>query len=66
MPVFGNQQITPQQKLAIVDYIRTIKTEPNPGGAGLGRVGPVSETVVAWLVGIGGLVLVTMWIGSKA
>jgi ubiquinol-cytochrome c reductase cytochrome c subunit len=66
MPVFGDQQITPQQKLAIVKYIRTIKTEPNPGGAGLGRVGPVSETLVAWLVGIGGLVLVTMWIGSKA
>jgi ubiquinol-cytochrome c reductase cytochrome c subunit len=66
MPVFGDQQITPAQKLAIIDYIRTIKTEPNPGGAGLGRVGPVSETVVAWLVGIGGLVIITMWIGSKA
>jgi ubiquinol-cytochrome c reductase cytochrome c subunit len=66
MPVFGDQQITPAQKLAIISYIRTIKTEPNPGGAGLGRIGPVSETVVAWLVGIGGLVLVTMWIGSKA
>jgi ubiquinol-cytochrome c reductase cytochrome c subunit len=66
MPVFGDQQITPAQKLAIIDYIRTIKTEPNPGGAGLGRVGPVSETLVAWLVGIGGLVVVTMWIGSKA
>jgi ubiquinol-cytochrome c reductase cytochrome c subunit len=66
MPVFGNQQITPPEKLAIIDYIRTIKTSPNPGGASLGRVGPVSETVVAWLVGIGGLVFVTMWIGSKA
>jgi ubiquinol-cytochrome c reductase cytochrome c subunit len=66
MPVFGDQEITPAQKLAIIKYIRVIKTEPNPGGAGLGRVGPVSETVVAWLVGIGGLVIVTMWIGSKA
>jgi ubiquinol-cytochrome c reductase cytochrome c subunit len=66
MPVFGDQQITPAQKLAIIKYIRTIKTEPNPGGAGLGRIGPVSETAVAWLVGIGGLVLITMWIGSKA
>jgi ubiquinol-cytochrome c reductase cytochrome c subunit len=66
MPVFGDQQITPAQKLAIIKYIRTIKTEPNPGGAGLGRIGPVSETAVAWLVGIGGLVIVTMWIGSKA
>jgi ubiquinol-cytochrome c reductase cytochrome c subunit len=66
MPVFGDKQITPAQKLAIIAYIRTIKTEPNPGGAGLGRVGPVTETAVAWLVGIGVLVLVTMWIGSRA
>jgi ubiquinol-cytochrome c reductase cytochrome c subunit len=66
MPVFGNQQISAPQKLAIIKYIRTIKSEPNPGGAGLGRIGPVSETAVAWLVGIGVLVLVTMWIGSKA
>jgi ubiquinol-cytochrome c reductase cytochrome c subunit len=66
MPVFGDQQITAAQKLAIISYIRTIKTEPNPGGSGLGRIGPVSETAVAWLVGIGVLVFVTMWIGSKA
>ena len=43
-----------------------LRTEPNPGGAALGRVGPVSEGVVGWLVGIGVLVLVTMWIGSRA
>jgi ubiquinol-cytochrome c reductase cytochrome c subunit len=66
MPVFGDQQISPAEKLAIINYIRTIKTEPNPGGAGLGRIGPVSETAVAWLVGIGLLVVVTMWIGSRA
>ncbi|MGN6473811.1 MAG: cytochrome bc1 complex diheme cytochrome c subunit [Mycobacteriales bacterium] len=66
MPVFGDKQITPPQKLAIINYIKTIKAEPNPGGAGLGRVGPVTETAVAWLVGIGGLVIITMWIGSKA
>lgn len=66
MPVFGDKQITPAQKLAIIKYIRDIKTQPDPGGAGLGRVGPVTETAVAWLVGIGGLVIITMWIGSKA
>jgi ubiquinol-cytochrome c reductase cytochrome c subunit len=66
MPVFGDQQITPSQKLAIINYIRDLKSMPNPGGAGLGRVGPVSEGVVGWLVGIGVLVLFTMWIGSKA
>jgi ubiquinol-cytochrome c reductase cytochrome c subunit len=66
MPVFGDHQITPAQKLAIIAYIQQVKDEPNPGGAALGRIGPVSETVVAWLVGIGLLVIVTMWIGSKA
>jgi ubiquinol-cytochrome c reductase cytochrome c subunit len=65
MPVFGDSQVTPAQKLAIIKYIEDVKAEPNPGGAGLGRVGPVTETAVAWLVGIGGLVLVTMWIGSR-
>ncbi len=66
MPVFGDQQLTPDQKLAIIKYIRTIKTQANPGGAGLGRVGPVTETMVGWLAGIGVLVIVTLWIGARA
>jgi ubiquinol-cytochrome c reductase cytochrome c subunit len=66
MPVFSDQQLTPDQKLAVINYIRTIKTEANPGGSGLGRVGPVTETVVGWLAGIGVLVIVTMWIGARA
>lgn len=66
MPVFGDKQLTPDQKLAIINYVRTIKTEADPGGVGLGRVGPVTETVVGWLVGIGVLVIVTIWIGARA
>jgi ubiquinol-cytochrome c reductase cytochrome c subunit len=66
MPVFGDKQITPDQKLAIINYVRTIKSQADPGGAGLGRVGPVSETVVGWLAGIGILVIVTLWIGARA
>jgi ubiquinol-cytochrome c reductase cytochrome c subunit len=66
MPVFGDKEITPAQKLAIIKYITTVRNEANPGGAGLGRVGPVTETVVGWLAGIGVLVLVTLWIGARA
>jgi quinol---cytochrome-c reductase cytochrome c subunit len=66
MPVFGDKEITPDQKMAIINYIKTIRAQPDPGGAGLGRVGPVSETLVGWLVGIVFLVIVTMWIGAKA
>jgi len=66
MPVFGDKQLTPSEKLAIINYVRTIKTQADPGGVGLGRVGPVTETVVGWLVGIGVLVIVTIWIGARA
>jgi ubiquinol-cytochrome c reductase cytochrome c subunit len=66
MPVFGDHEITPDQKMAIINYIRTLKTQGNPGGLGLGQIGPVPETMVGWLVGIGLLVLVTLWIGAKA
>jgi len=66
MPVFGDKEITPDQKMAIIKYIRTLKTQANPGGASLGQIGPVSETVVGWLVGIGLLVIVTVWIGARA
>ena len=66
MPVFGDKQITPDQKLAMIKYVRTLKTQGNPGGAGLGQIGPVPETMVGWVVGIGLLVIVTLWIGAKA
>ena len=51
---------------AIIKYVRTLKTQGNPGGASLGQIGPVPETMVGWIVGIGLLVLVTLWIGAKA
>jgi ubiquinol-cytochrome c reductase cytochrome c subunit len=66
MPVFGDKQLTPDQKLAVINYIRVIKSQADPGGVGLGRVGPVPETIVGWLAGIGVLVLVTFWIGARA
>jgi len=66
MPVFGDKTITPAQKLAIINYIKSVQHEANPGGAGLGRIGPVSETLVGILVGLGLAVLATLWLGTKA
>ena len=40
------------------------KTTPSYGGFGLGGIGPVSEGMFAWLVGIGGLVGVAVWIAA--
>jgi ubiquinol-cytochrome c reductase cytochrome c subunit len=66
MPVFGDNQLTPDQKRSIINYVQTIKAQADPGGAGIGRIGPVSEGLVIWVVGIGILMFGVFWMGSKA
>jgi ubiquinol-cytochrome c reductase cytochrome c subunit len=66
MPVFGDNQLTPDEKRSIINYITTIRETPNPGGAGIGRIGPVGEGLVIWVVGIGALMFGVFWMGSKA
>ena len=65
MPVFSDTTITPAQKRDIIAHITTIRAEPNPGGFSLGRVGPVTEGLVAFLGGIAALVFVAIWITMK-
>jgi ubiquinol-cytochrome c reductase cytochrome c subunit len=66
MPVFGDNQLTPEEKRSIIDYVQTIKAQADPGGAGIGRTGPVPEGLVIWVVGIGALMFGIFWMGSKA
>ena len=66
MPVFSNNALTPSQKQAIVAYIQTIKASNDPGGAGIDRIGPVSEAIVIWVAGIGLLMVVILWIGARS
>ncbi len=66
MPVFGERAINQEELDSLVRYIEYLKDPPDPGGAPIGRVGPVVEGAVGWLVGLGALVLVIRWIGTKA
>jgi ubiquinol-cytochrome c reductase cytochrome c subunit len=66
MPVFGDNQLTPDEKRAIINYVQTIKAQADPGGAGIGRIGPVGEGLVIWVVGVGALLFGIFWMGSKA
>ncbi len=66
MPVFGDRQLTPDQKKDIISYVQGMKAEPDPGGFNLGRSGAIAEGLVAWLAGIGVLAGVAMWIGARA
>ena len=65
MPVFSDTTITPAQKRDIIDYITRLRSEPNPGGFSLGRIGPVTEGIVGFLGGIGVLVFLALWITMK-
>ena len=66
MPVFGDNQLTPEEKRSIINYVRTVSEMEDPGGAGIGRMGPVPEGLVIWVVGIGALLFGVYWIGTKA
>lgn len=57
MPVFGAGQISDEELDAIVAYLDYLRKDAAPGGATLGGSGPVVEGYVAWLVGIGLLLL---------
>ena len=65
MPVFNDSTLTSADKRDIIAYVTQTRAEPNPGGFSLGRVGPTTEGLVAWLGGIGALVLAAMWITAK-
>ena len=66
MPRFtGN--LTDAQVRDVVAYVtEKIQHPANNGGFGLGGVGPVTEGFVALLLGVGGLMLVSFWIGDRA
>ena len=66
MPVFSDSVITPEQKQDMIAYLAYLDETPPPGGLSLGSLGPVSEGLVAWLVGIGGLIGCAVWLGAKA
>jgi len=65
MPAFGTKTFTDAQVDSIIRYVLFIRSGQNRGGADLGRVGPVAEGAVAWIVGLGALLVFARWIGKS-
>ena len=65
MPVFNDLTITPQEKRNIIAYVTQVRSQSNPGGFSLGRIGPVTEGLVAFLGLLLFLVLAALWITAK-
>ncbi|WP_030443270.1 c-type cytochrome [Actinoplanes subtropicus] len=68
MPVFGDNELTPEQKRQIITYITVqLQQDKDPGGIfNLGRYGPVTEGLVIFGVGIVILVFTALWIAGKS
>jgi len=66
MPVFSNSTLTLEDKQAIIKYVVALEEAPDTGGAGIGRIGPVSEGLWGWILGMGSLVGVAVWVGAKS
>ena len=68
MPVFGDNQLTPDQKRDLITYVTLqLQQEKDPGGLfNLGRYGPVTEGLAIFLVGMTILVFACLWIAGKS
>lgn len=65
MPRFGPDTFDDAELDAIVRYVDYLKKPDDRGGLGLGHLGPIPEGFVAWVVGLGLMVLAIRWIGTR-
>jgi ubiquinol-cytochrome c reductase cytochrome c subunit len=65
MPVFGPDTLDDAQVASIVRYVEYLKEPDDRGGHPLGRIGPVPEGFVAWIIGLGAMLAVAYWIGTR-
>ena len=66
MPHFPDSTLTPEDKQDVIAFVQSLRSHPKYGGATLGSRGPVTEGLFGWLIGIGSLILVTVWIANNS
>ena len=66
MDTFSNGNISPEEKRDVIAYIETMRHQTKYGGFALGSLGPVSEGLMAWVVGIGVMVGFAVWIAAHS
>jgi ubiquinol-cytochrome c reductase cytochrome c subunit len=64
MDTFSNGNLSPEEKRDVIAYLYSLRDQPQYGGFDLGGMGPVSEGMFAWIVGIGALVGFATWIAA--
>jgi ubiquinol-cytochrome c reductase cytochrome c subunit len=65
MPVFGPGVVNDDELDAVARYVEYLKDPDDRGGAPIGRIGPVAEGAVGWVLGLGILLVFIRWVGTK-
>ncbi len=65
MPGYGEEVIDEEQLNSVVKYVLYLREPQDRGGNGLWHLGPFAEGLIAWVVGIGVLILAVLWIGER-
>ncbi|MFC0675971.1 cytochrome bc1 complex diheme cytochrome c subunit [Brachybacterium hainanense] len=66
MPVFNDDNLSPQDKNDVIAYLTEIEEQGSPGGIALGSLGPVTEGLFAWTIILSLLTACAVWLGAKA
>jgi ubiquinol-cytochrome c reductase cytochrome c subunit len=65
MPSYGEEVINEEQLNSVVKYVLYLRDPQDRGGNGLWHLGPFAEGLIAWVVGMGVLILAVLWIGER-
>ncbi len=65
MPVFSEASLDADDAADIAAYVQYLHHPEDRGGAALWHLGPVPEGLVAWIVGVGGVILLCRWLGER-
>ncbi len=65
MPRFGEGELSTGEIDSIARYVKSIQHPDDRGGWGIGRIGPIPEGMVAWLLAAAALLLIARLIGER-
>ena len=65
MPVFNEANLSPEEKRDVISFL-VEQREGSAGGLTLGSLGPVSEGLWVFVIGMGLLIGAAVWIGAKS
>lgn len=65
MPVFSDEVFTQEELDATVAWVMNLPERESPGGISVGRSGPVTEGLLAWVIGMGLLGVAVYVLGER-